>query len=562
MNILTFYDIEVFKHDALVVFKNRDKETIKIFHNDFTGLEEFIKDRVLVGYNNYHYDDIILSKMCSGWSNHQIKRLNDQIINGEALNKSTLKCKSLDCYQEISVNRPSLKYIEGNLGRNIMESSVPFDIDRPLTDKELEETIKYCSYDVDNTIDIYNMREKSYFKTKEMLVDKLGNKQAMKWNTTTISAQLLLDKPLNKWSSLRGVEKFKNIVPGEVWEMWQQMSDIKNKNDNKLTKSITINEFNNNIVFGSGGLHGVPKGAIKVENVILLDVASEYPHAIINIGALGVHTEKYKEILKKRIAIKHIYKAESDALKLILNSVYGNLKNKYSLLYNPNASLSVCVYGQIAMYDLCKRLAPTCKIVNINTDGVAFTTDSEEYKRIWKEWEKDYNFTLEEDRFDVLIQRDVNNYIGVKGDYIKCKGGDVSRYGNDKPFANNSARIIDIAIVEYLVNGKSITKTLVDNLDKPYLFQFILKAGSTYEGTFDKEGNQYQKVNRVFATRDGELTLYKKRADGGLVKFADTPDKMFLWNGACNDIDNFEEIIDLDYYYQLINKKLEAWNVY
>ena len=56
-----FYDIEVFSHDALVVFKDINKKLIKVFHNDFIGLVEFIKDKILVGFNNYWYDDKILT---------------------------------------------------------------------------------------------------------------------------------------------------------------------------------------------------------------------------------------------------------------------------------------------------------------------------------------------------------------------------------------------------------------------------------------------------------------------------------------------------------------------
>ena len=48
------------------------------------------------------------------------------------------KFNSLDCFQQIDVSRPSLKKIEGNMGRMILESSVPFTINRPLTHEEYE----------------------------------------------------------------------------------------------------------------------------------------------------------------------------------------------------------------------------------------------------------------------------------------------------------------------------------------------------------------------------------------------------------------------------------------
>ena len=140
----------------------------------------------------------------------------------------------------------------------------------------------------------------------------------------------------------------------------------------RINKTITINEFGNEIQFGFGGLHGAHRTIRKQKNVKLLDVASMYPNIILILNVLGEASQKYKSILDRRIAIKHVDKILSDALKLILNSVYGNLNNQYSILDNPNGALSVCAYGQIALYELCKRIAPFTTILNINTDGVCF----------------------------------------------------------------------------------------------------------------------------------------------------------------------------------------------
>lgn len=556
---LVFYDIEVYAYNAFVIFKDIDKNVLKIFHNNFDGLRDFVKDKILVGYNNYFYDDLVLSKMMKSWNNTQLKEFNDRIIKGENKDKTVDRCiDSLDCFQQIDVAKPGLKKIEGNMGKMILESNVSFDIDRPLTEDELKEAMFYCEYDVDTTIDIYKLRENSYFKTKEMLVKKLGNKKAKRWNTTTISGNLLTGKIINKWASLRVPEHMMEMVDPEIKEMWRQVNLFV---DDLKVKTITKTMFDNDIQFGFGGLHGAPNRPIKVNNVKLLDVTSMYPNIIININALNEATEEYRKILERRIEIKHKDKLESDALKLILNSVYGNLNNQYSVLNNPKAAYSVCVYGQIALFELCKRLSNTCRIININTDGVAFTTNNDRYLKVKEQWEKDFNLKLEEDNFDLFIQKDVNNYIGVKGDKIKCKGGDVNKYNEDKFFSNNNARIIDIAIVDYLVYGKSVLDTLIENRDKPYLYQYILQAGRTYQGTFDEYNKKYQNINRVFACRNHGISLYKKRIDGGLVKFADTPEHMFLWNKDCAHIPDFKNIIDINHYYQIINKKLSAWSV-
>src|SRR5699024_7230369 len=107
-----------------------------------------------------------------------------------------------------------------------------------------------------------------------------------------------------------------------------------------------------------------------------------YPHIILNINGLGSATETYKQLLDERVEIKHKYKILSDPIKLILNNVYGHPKNKYSILNNPICAETVCEYGQIALYELCKRLSPYADSVNINTDGVDYISYSDDYVRI------------------------------------------------------------------------------------------------------------------------------------------------------------------------------------
>jgi hypothetical protein len=559
MNDLLFYDIEVFRHDVMAVFKDIEKKVIRIFHNDFLGLDEFLEGKTLVGFNNYHYDDKILVYMAERKSIYLIKDLNDRIIGGENvkfINKRHFR--SLDVNQQIDVSLPSLKKIEGNMGRMILESSVPFSIDRPLTPEEVDQVLFYCGYDVDTTIDIYKLRIESYFQPKASLIEMMIGKdpdKIQKWNTTTISANLLLDKPLPKWASVRIPPDMWLCVPQEVRDIWL---------DKDSKKSITIEDFGCEIKFAEGGLHGAHKKIKRAKKVKLLDVKSMYPSIIVLLDVLGHATEKYRQILLRRLAVKKTDPILAEALKLILNSVYGQLNAKFSILNNPMAALSVCIYGQIALYELCKRLSPFVEIVNINTDGVAFILhDDNDYrwKEAWKSFERDFSLELEEKDFDLFVQKDVNNYIAVKGDKYICKGGDVNRFEEDAFFKNNNARILDIALVEKLVNNKDVSDTLIDHLDQPHLFQYVLKAGNTYQGTADQDGRLLDtKVNRVFASKKEGLCLYKKRKlDDGLVRFADAPINQYLWNRDTGEIENFEKIIDLNHYYDIITKRLERW---
>ncbi|MBF0814074.1 hypothetical protein IR133_10115 [Staphylococcus saprophyticus] len=582
-NDLLFYDIEVYKYNSFVVFKDIDKNTIGFFSNKdgFKGLQEFIQGKTLVGYNNNHYDNKILYKMAQPYSDdmydvkqYQIKQLNDKIIAGNGKNERTVPNKTYDCFQQIDIGFPSLKKIEGNIGKMILETDIGFDIDRELTDEELQKEIDYCSYDVSMTVDVYKERKANYFEIKEQLVDLLGNKRALNWNTTTIATNILLQKKQTAmWSTFltRLPDGYLKGIDPQIVEMWSAFKPKK--------KNFTMEDFDNEIEFGFGGLHSVHKSIKDVKDVKLLDVTSMYPHIILNIKALPQEAlQKYENILHERMEIKHKDKKKSDALKLVLNSVYGNLKNKYSPLLNEQAAVGVCVYGQVALYTLAKRLSETCTIIQMNTDGVALVTNSDEYLKVWADWEQEFNLALEEDKFDRLIQKDVNNYIAIEADgSIKVKGGDVSRYHGDAKFKNNNARIIDIAIVDYLVYGTPVLETLKKNTHRPHLYQYILQAGRTYKGTYDSNGDKLQKVNRVFAMKQktpDPYMLYKvkenvdedtKEITESYNRFPDMPENMMIWNDevykedGTSNVTNFAKNVDINHYYQIINKKLERW---
>ena len=293
--------------------------------------------------------------------------------------------------------------------------------------------------------------------------------------------------------------------------------------------------------------------------MIKLGRVALYPSIMINFEILGAATELYKSMRDERIRIKHTDPLRQAALKLILNSIFGLLKQEFSLLFNPKASTTVCSIGQCLLTDLADRLAPTVTISQINTDGIAFIPHTDDWKRIWKEWEADHNLTLEDDHFKLFIQRGVNDYVAVEqSGKIKVKGSDVNLYSKDSYVKPNVARINHIALVDYLVSGKDIIETYIENLDKPHLFQYVLHTGGTYDGTFDTEGNQYNKVNRVFATKKGDFCVYKKKGET-LAKFPNAPSTMYLWNGECSELEGFGKIVDLNHYYDILLKKLEKW---
>src|SRR3954464_8543282 len=103
---LLFYDIEVFQHDSLIVFKDINKNTVKTFHNGFEELPDFIRGRTLVGFNNYYYDDKILTLMIEQAPQSAIKQANDDLISGKQIWVTKGRFQSLDVFQQIDVSMP------------------------------------------------------------------------------------------------------------------------------------------------------------------------------------------------------------------------------------------------------------------------------------------------------------------------------------------------------------------------------------------------------------------------------------------------------------------------
>ena len=77
------YDIEVLKHDWIIVFK--EGEDYRVIHNNVEELKTYV-DRlresksILVGFNNYYYDDVVLAGILLGKDPYEISK---KLINND-----------------------------------------------------------------------------------------------------------------------------------------------------------------------------------------------------------------------------------------------------------------------------------------------------------------------------------------------------------------------------------------------------------------------------------------------------------------------------------------------
>lgn len=559
-----FYDIECFKHDTLLIVTDQELNIVFKAWNNFMDVRPLVLEHQFIGYNNYFYDDYMLTAMLINKNQQELKELNDHIISGKKPHlKISPHLKSLDCFQQIDVSRPSLKYIQANMGINIHESTISFDIDRPLTESEKELTESYCLNDIRTTIQIFEMRSQ-YFESKENLVKMIDNKQAIRWNTTTISANIINpSNNITRWDSTRFgnrlyddrtfLDYFDNIITPEMQSLWDGTLSSKKK-------TVQTEDYNNKIEWGKGGLHGITKQKKKhFKNVAHYDVASMYPNIMRILNVFGNNTQIYNKIVDERLEAKKSGDSQkAETLKLVVNSAYGLTNNKYSSLYNPKAALSITIFGQLVIHELAQMLSQYSDIIQVNTDGVIIAPHNQKgIDFVCNEWQTIFDMKLDSKNIKHLFQRDINNYFIVTDSDKMSFKGEVKRYAKNFYFGNNSLRIVDVGIVDYLLYGTTPIETVTNAINEgnTILFQNILKTGPTYIGTIKEDGTLLQKVNRCFVTLEGEM-VYKLHNNGKKQVFDLLP-PVTIHN---EDISTFDlSLLDKDYYVDLIKRKLEKW---
>ena len=617
--ITYIYDIEVFAYDWIIVFRNPEFENNHIvIHNDNYHLKEFLnQDNIIIGgFNNKHYDDYILLTMLNGGSNVEVKKHNDYIIGGGTpwdfpfISRQRKPFDSFDLRDDIADPNISLKSIEGNLGLSIVESSVSFDIDRPLTKDELNEVIHYCKHDVDATVELYKARKEDYIDAKALVAEmyNVPINEALGLTNAKLSARVLEAKKVERNDERDYVIPDNidtNLIPKIVLDFFMQIRD-KSIPDTKLfgagkgSKGMTLDLWIKTsrgkcpVTFAWGGVHGA-KPCITVEVtddrvIINFDVASLYPNSMINFGYCSrsmKDPEAYVKLVAKRLGFKKAGdKKRANALKLVVNTVYGAMLNLFNDLADRWAGRSVCISNQLAMTMLIVQLSQQCEsidFVNINTDGIMFTLDRNEVElaeMIVATWCEITKFEMERDDFVKVIQKDVNNYIGIKEDgSFKTKGGYVSLYHGGN-FKTNSLRVIHKAVVDYLVKGVAPEETIRNEMDI-FNFQNIVKTGSSYEGSYQYVNGErvpIQKVNRIYATKKkqygsvvkGKWITEKRVKDKATGKMISTPVDPPIWSetiiSECPDhafIDNLNVLtvddLDLDYYIEMAKNRIDKY---
>ena len=586
------YDTEVFMYDFIVVFKNKQTGSYAVFHNDNDGVRDFISEHAIYcGFNSKGYDQYIVKAICAGFSPEEVKQVNDWIIGGgqgwqcPLLNGVFYRFNNVDIMDDMQMGL-SLKAIQGHLSLSIEESEVDFNLNRPLTNEEIALTIKYCKHDVDSTETLTDLRE-NYLKNKIYLGGLKGIDEVKSLGMTNakLTAAYLDALKGVDYTDERDYKYPENLrreyIPQEVFDFFDRLYDKSIPDDELFKSKLNMIVGECPVTIGFGGIHGAIPFYQEHEQegriIRNYDVASYYPHLMTICGYTSrniPNPQIYAEMLDTRMKAKKAGDTSTaNALKLVANTTYGAMLNKYNDLFDPLMGRSVCISGQLFLLELSRHLiseCPSLKIVQLNTDGIMVSFHESEYEKvlaITKEWESRTGFELEEDKIKSIAQKDVNNYVEIPtGDLYdkkgkprwKIKGGYLVR-GIAPAGAfniNTNAVIVAKAIVDYFVHGTPPEDT-INGCDDIFAFQLIAKAGAKYREAYhlvDGEQQSVQKVNRVYATSDERYgKLFKVKAENdATAKIEMLPEHCIIDNDNHLTI----EAVDKTFYIDLARKRI------
>lgn len=573
--MLNFYDFEVFKHDWMVVVINPVTHYERVIINDadaLTALYEERKRDIWVGYNNLHYDQFIFKGILCGFDP---KAINDFIIieGHKGWQYSSLLRKLYMVNYDVFHPRTDrgLKTHEAYLGNDICETTVPFDIDRKLTEAEIAETVKYCHHDVEQTIEVF-MQRKSEFDARMDLLKMFDLPLVYLGKTDAQLTAIILgaERPARPRDDEFDIVPLSclDLGPYDFIRSWYL--DPANQ-DYSATLDFDIAGCPHKCAWG--GLHGAIAQYAGDGYFINVDVESYYPAEMIAHELLSRNVQnpsKFKGIRDHRIELKHAKDPRQKALKLVINGTFGASKDKFNALYDPRQANMVCVNGQLMLIDLMHKLVRDAgaEIIQSNTDGVLIRMPDgfdggpdafyDRVDDVAYEWEHRTGMGLEFDEFTRVYQKDVNNYVLVAADgSMKTKGAYVKKLG---PLDYDLA-VVNKALVEYMVHGVPVEDTIAAD-DDLIDYQRVVKVSGKYKYGVHGHERLTDRCFRVFAsTRESDGMIGRVKAGKAKPeKFGNTSEHSFIDNGDVHG-KKCPQYLDKDWYIQLAKTRLAQFGV-
>lgn len=536
------------------------KDKMRIYTSDDSDVRNKLKadmiKGVLAGYNIKRYDLIIAKCIFAGFSPKRVYIASQILINPTLATKDYEYARvaqyikfgwnEAEAWQDLMDDSDKgLKDKECSLGMDIRETTVPFGKEN-LSNSDKENIIYYCKHDVYALHVFYHTMSKAYIDTKVQLCDTFGLTRKIAYTNTNanLASRVLEAERVHGTTIVDPTLVIENKALHDYFTQWLP-ADIYHH----LLTSQESKEFklcNNIFSVGDGGIHSVydvPKigkvtPGLYVEStdewtMYNVDISSCHPSVMIFCEAMSraiTKPERLIYIYERRLKLKMTPKSQwtkedkqfVPAAKLVLNTTYGAMGNKYLKLYDDYMRSRVCRVSQMILISLSNKLyscVPDLKVIQTNTDGVLVYAKREYYniiQDIVNEFTEISKFAFETEEDSKLWQLNVNNYVAVHPDgEVKNKGGsfviDVFQKGTNKlrPLGNYC---IPKAQMDFYVKGINPVQHLLDNTNVED-FCLTCTKGPTFRNMVQQnEGGEIElgKVARVIAVTDEYLGPIKK----------------------------------------------------
>jgi len=367
---LVFFDIEVYPNLFVVVWKKYHEDEFTRWINPTPDQIEYLMTFPLVGFNNRRYDNHILYARLLGSNNMELFTQSHRIINEKnaksGMYAAAYELSYTDIY-EYSQKKQSLKRWEVDLSIKHVEMEIPWD--KPVPDELIDTVVEYCVNDVDATEKLFDAIYADYVAREILATIAKGSMNA---TNNQLTAKFIFGddpRPQDKFNYV----KLASIFPGYEYSFGKS----------------TYRGFET----GEGGFVYAEPGVY--ENIALEDVESMHPNSLVNMNYFGPYTQRYADLLKVRVLLKHnkidevkqmfdgvlapfldnpeYLKPLVTALKIVINSVYGMTSAKFDNKFKhpDNVDNIVAKRGALFMVDLKFAVEEQgYKVCHIKTDSV------------------------------------------------------------------------------------------------------------------------------------------------------------------------------------------------
>jgi hypothetical protein len=412
---IVYFDVEVFPNLFVICWKYEGSPTVVRMINPSAAEVELLFNYKLVGFYNRKYDNHILWARFMNYPNQKLFELSKRLVEDKTNSTGFGTAYSLsyaDVY-EYSSRKQSLKKWEIELGLDHIEIGIPWD--KPVPPELVDKVVEYCVNDVIATEAVAD-HIKQDFVARQILADLSG----LTINDTTQkhTSRIIFGNKRDPHQDFVYTELEKEF-PGYKFDQYSK--------DEKST-------YRGDVVGEGGYVYSEPG---LYENVELLDVVSMHPTSIYLLNLFGVHTEKFWELVRARVAIKraaesfkygHFEKAEEylvearkmfdgkliphlkdiegasgleRALKIVINIVYGLTSATFENSFRDprNKDNIVAKRGALFMIDLKNAVQEQgFSVAHIKTDSIKIPNASKEIIDFVKEFGKKYGYDFEHEK--------------------------------------------------------------------------------------------------------------------------------------------------------------------